>query len=389
MLMTQVYTLLNTVVGEILGDTVIVKEDLTNVIDVGKAFEDSSTLDNYVKALNDQIGKMVFVDRIYQGRAPSVLMDGWEFGSILEKVSMELPEATANSSWSLVDGQSYDPNIFYQPTVTVSCWNDRVTLEVPMSFTEKQVKSAFTNATQLNAFMSMIHGGIINTLTIRLDKLVMMTIANLLTETVKDDFGISDLGSTSGVKAVNLLYLYNTKFTKTLTASESITDPDFLKFASFTIGKYVERLQVMSDLFNIGGKSRFTPKERLHIVMLADFKKGADVYLQSDTFNSEMTKMPEAESVAFWQGSGLTFDFEDVSKINVKNSLGHEVIVSGVLCTMFDREALGVCNQDPRVTSNYNAKGEFFNEYHKFDAQYFNDVNENMVVFFTQDAIED
>lgn len=387
MLMTQVYALLNTVTTELLGESALVEEDLRNVVDLGNTFANKVGLDNYVKALNDAIGKMVFKDRVYKGRVPSVLMDGWEFGSILEKISPDLPEATENESWDLVDGQTYNPNIFYQPSVSVKCWNGRVTFEVPMSFTEKQVKSSFNTPTQLNAFMSMIHTAISNSMNIKLDSLIMRTISNLIGETIFSDYGANDYGASSNTKAINLLYLYNEKFTKSLTATSCLTDADFIRFASYTIGLYVDRIKVMSTLFNIGGKERFTPEDKMHIVMLSDFKKSADVYLQADTFNLEMTKLPQAETVPFWQGSGEGFAFDSVSKIKIKTSANHVIHVNGVLCTIFDRESVGVTNVDPRVTTNYNGKGEFYNEFHKYDGQYFNDTNENMLVFFVQDPV--
>jgi hypothetical protein len=387
MLMTQVYTILNTITGELLGEGVVVNEDLTNIVEIGNTFANTVGLDNYVKSLNDHIGRMVFKDRIYKGRAPSVMMDGWEFGSILEKISPDLPDATENESWDLVNGQSYDPNVFYKPSVSVSCWNKRVTFEVPVSITEKQVKSSFQSATQLNAFFSMIYNAIQNSITIKNDALIMRTINNFIVETIFADYGAVPLGTKSGTKAVNLLYLYNTLFTKTLTPALCLTDPDFLKFAALTMGKYVDRMKVMSTLFNIGAKERFTPDDALHVVMLSEFKKAADVYLQSETFHNDMTALPNAETVPYWQGSGTDYAFASTSKIDVKSSANHTVATEGILCVMFDRDALGVTNLDPRVTTQYNAKAEFWNEYHKVDAGYFNDTNENFVVFFVSDDV--
>lgn len=384
MQVTQVYELMNTITQEHLGESVIVQEDLSNVIELGQAFEDAIGLDNYVKALNDQIGRMVFKDKVYKGRAPSVMMDGWEFGSIMQKVTMELPEAEANESWELEDGASYDPNIFTKPTVTATAWNKRVTFEIDMSFTEKQVKSSFQNATQLNAFVSMIYTNIANSLTVKLDGLIMRTINNLMGETVYDDYGANAVTDSSGIKAVNLLYRYNNEVNTgtALTVAQAIVNPEFIRFAVLVMSNYIDRLQVMSTLFNIGDKERFTSDDDLHVVMLSEFKNLADVYLQADTFNEKYTALPNAEKVAFWQGSGTDFSFTNASTINISTSEGNAINMSGILCTMFDRDALGVTNMDRRVKSHYNAKAEFFNEFHKYDAGYFNDANENMVVFF-------
>ena len=116
--------------------------------------------------------------------------------------------------------------------------------------------------------------------------------------------------------------------------------------------------------------------------MLADFKKAANVFLQSDVFHDSFTELPNADVVPYWQGSGTGYSFNDISSINITTASGNVINASGILGVMFDHDALGVTNLDRRVTTNYNPKAEFYNNWYKFDAGYFNDTNENFVVFF-------
>lgn len=381
----QIYSLVNDVTGEILGKTDILKEDLSNVVDMGKELFSNTEVDNYVKSLVNRIGKTVFVNRKYSGKVPSILMDSWEFGSVLQKISADLPNATENESWELENGASYDPNIFYKPTVSAKFYNSKVTFEVPLSFTEKQVKESFNSASELNAFISMLYNAVEKSMTVKTDALIMRTINNMIAQTVD--------GDNSGVRAVNLLSAYNTLKGLTgasaLTASKALTTPDFLKYASMQIALYADRLGTMSTLFNQGGKERFTPKDLLHIVLLSDYAQSTKTYLESDTFNDELVKLPTAETVPYWQGSGTSFEFAKTSKIDVTirtaNGGTKDVSVSGVIGVMFDRDALGVSNLDRRVTTNYNPKAEFFSNWYKFDCGYFNDLNENFVVFYIAD----
>ena len=380
----QIYELMNTVTNEVLGKSDLVLEDLSNVVDVGTEIFNASAVDNYVRSLVDHIGKVVFVNRPYTGSVPSVLMDAWEYGSVCEKIIADMPEATENESWQLEDGASYDPNIFYQPKVSAKFFNKRVTFEVPMSFTEKQVKESFSNSAQLNGFISMIYNEIDKSMTVKIDSLVMRTIANMIGTTVYSDYQATAQSEKSGVKAVNLLKLYKDRNASAseMTASQAITNPDFIRFASYIMGMYEKRLAKISTLFNVGGKARFTPSDMLHVVLLADFASSAGAYLQSDTFHNEFVALPKAEIVPYWQGSGTGYNFTDTSKINVKMPDNNSIEVNGILGVMFDRDSLGVCNKDRRVTTNYNAKGEFWNQWAKFDCEYFNDTNENFVVFF-------
>lgn len=378
----QIYSIMNDVTTEILGNSEIVTEDLTNVVDVGKEIFSNTSMDNYVKSLVNRIGKTIFVNRPYSGSVPSVFMDAWEYGSVLEKISADIPQATANESYDLVDGKEYKQDIFYKPSVSAKFFNSKVTFEVPMSFTERQVKESFSSATELNGFLSMLYNAVDKSLTIKVDSLVMRTINNMIAETIHAEYGESALSEKSGIKAVNLLKLYNDKFTKTLTAEQALTDAGFIKFAAFEMGIYKDRLSKISTLFNVGKKERFTSSDRLHTVLLSDFSESANVYLNSDTFHNEFVKLPQAETVPYWQGSGTAYAFNSISSINIKTSEGDAVTASGILGVMFDSDALGVTNLDKRVTTNYNAKAEFFNNYYKFDAGYFNDLNENFVVFF-------
>ena len=385
----QIYTLINSVSGEVLGKTDIVQEDLTGVVDLGTEVFNANAVDNYVKSLVNHIGKVVFVNRPYSGKVPSVLMDAWEFGSVLEKISADIPAATENDTWDLTDGETYSQDTFHKPTVTAKFFNSKVTFEVPVSITERQVKESFSSAEQLNGFLSMIYSAVEKSMTIKADALIMRTINNMVAETLKADktaFGGAsvDYSTASTVRCVNLLKLYNDKTgaETPLTAAKAITDPEFIRFASYTMGLYADRMQTVSTLFNVGKKERFTPVDMLHTVLLSDFAKAAQTYLYSDTYNKEQVLLPNAETVPSWQASGQNYDFASVSTINVKSASGEAVNVSGVLGVMFDRDALGVCNLDRRVTTTYNAKAEFFNNYFKFDAGYFNDTNENFVVFF-------
>ena len=382
MKVSQVYELLNTVTGEILGQTDLVKEDLSNVVDLGVQIFDATSVDNYVKSLVDHIGKVVFVNRPYAGGAPSVLMDSWEFGAVLQKIQCDMPDATENESWSLEDGESYDPNIFYKPVVSAKFYQKRITFEVPMSFTEMQVKGSFSSAEQLNSFMSMLYNAVDKAMTVKIDALIMRTINAMTGETIHAEYGSAQLASKSTVKAINLLYLYNQQFNKSLTASDAFTDPEFIRFAVREMNIVRARLAKISTLYNVGGKARFTPADMLKTVMLADFKESADVYLQSDTFHDEYTRLMPADIVPYWQGSGDDYALTDVTAINITTPSGDDVSASGILAVMFDRDALGVANMDRRTTTNYNPKAEFYNNWFKYDAGYFADLNENYVVFF-------
>ena len=380
MKVTQIHELLNAVTNEVLGAENVVKEDLTNLVDVGNEIINADKVDNFVNKLVHHIGKVEFNNDKYTGKAKNVLMDSWEFGAILQKIDAELPQAVENETWNLVNGQSYDPNIFYQPKVTSQFFDSKVTFEIPISFAEKQVQGSFSNAEQMNGFLSMLINQVDTSFTIKLDELIMRTINNYIGSVIsKKDVNTS----------INLLKAYNTARGKTLTADKCLGDAEFLRFANFTINTYIGRITRISKLFNIGKRERFTNEENTNLILLNDFVNSSDVFLQADVRHNEFTGLQAFDTVPYWQGSGKSFNFSDISKIDVKvndgSNKGVEVTQSGIIGVLFDRKSLGVTNLDKRVTTNFNAKAEFYTNFYKADSGYFNDFNQNFIVFYVAD----
>lgn len=372
MKVTQIHSILNDITKEITGQTDIVKEDLSNVVDVGVEVFNASSVDNFVRKLVDKVGKVIFTDRVYNGSAPSVLMDSWEFGSVLQKVSAELPTAKENDTWDLQDGQSYNDDIFYQPKVSAKFFNNKITFEIPVSITERQVKSAFNSKEELNGLISLIYTNVENAMTVQLESLILRTLNNFTGEVLNGD---------NPVTKVDLLAGYNKTTGNALTVDKCFFDKEFIRYAVYTMNVYADRMSKVSTLFNAGKTSKFTPKEDLNTVLLNDFVSASKTFLASDTLHNDNVILPKHDTVPYWQGSGQSYELKDITKISVKTSSGATVEKNGIIGVMFDKNAVGVCNVDKRVTTNFNAKAEFFTNYYKFDCSYFCDLNENYVVF--------
>lgn len=384
----QIYQLVNEATREAVGEeATLLTEDLSNVVDVGTSVANANAYDNYVKALVNRIGRTIFVTRKYKGTIPNVIFDGWEYGSIMQKIAGAMPEAQENESWELQDGASYDPNIFKKPQVTVKFFNKRWTFEVQLSVTDEQVKESFLSKEQLNNFIDMLFNDVDKSIEVKVDSLVMRTLTGAIAETLHDSYGANDFGAGTHVKARNLLYEYNTANGTTLTKKVALQTPAFIRYASSEIGMVADRMKKMSTLFNVGGQARFTPKDALRIVLHSDFTNKAKAYLYGDTFHEEYVKLPEADTVPYWQGTGDSYDFDVTSAIDVllPTDGSTQVEADGIIGMLFDRDALGVVNYKRYTTSNYNGKAEFTNFWHKLFAGQFIDLNENIVVFFMQE----
>lgn len=382
MLVKQVADLVNESVKSYLGEGAVLNEDLSNVVDFGKELFDATSYDNYVRSLVDHIGKVVFVSRKYNGIAPTLLSDAWEFASVLEKVNGGLYEAEENESWNLQDGKVYEQQQFYKPVATAKFFNNKITFEIPCSITDRQVKSSFDNAVQLNAFVSMIFNDVDKSMTARIDKLILDTVGAMIGVTVLDD--------KNGLKAVNLLKNYNTQFGTSLKAVNALTDPEFIRYAILQMRLTISRMRTLGTWYNLGEQPRFTTSDNLKSIMLDQFKEAAGVYLYdaAGQYNTENLKLQAAETVPFWQGAGTDYSLDSISTIDLKLPDGRTAKQSGIIAVAFDKDALMIANTDRRVTTDYNHKAEFYNNWFKYECSFFADTNENFVVFYIADTTD-
>ena len=374
MLITQTKEILTTIANEMLGaDNTIVTENLENLQDIGNELITQQNVDTYVKKLVDKIGKVVFKNRLLNSTAPSLLVDSWEYGAILQKVRMKLIPAEENDAVKLVDGQSYDQNVFHQPTVSATFYSKEITFEVPISYTMEQLKSSFNSESELNGFYNLLETTVQNSLTVKTDALIMRTINYRIGKTYTK-------GRAS--QKINLLAGYNAVSGKSLTTADCFQDEGFLKYAISEIKNYQDRLKLPTSLFNDQKEETFTPVQNQKLVLLSDFKNTVDTHLIPVVQNSENLTL-SCETVPYWQGSGKTFSFADISKIDVTlDTTSEKAQVGGIIGILFDDEALKVGNLSQYVTTNYNAKGDFYTNYYKEQSGFFVDLAENFVIFY-------
>lgn len=385
MQVNQIYAILNDIMLEVTGQAVpvededpviIVQEDLSNIVDIGTMIFSNNWRDNYVKAMINRIGREVFVDRSYEGYAPSVLRDAWEYGSIMSKTRCKIFDAKANPSWNLTAGQTVNQFEFNPPDVTQKFFNSKVGWQIDCSFTEVQLRESFTSAQAMNRFLSMIENRIAQSMTIYTDSLIMRTINNFIAEKIYSSNGVIDL-----------LAGYNAGVATPITAAEALRDKEFLRYAALTISLFVDRFRAPSANFNISddddGNITFTPREFAHLVLHSDLAKSMEVYLQSDTYHDELVKIGEYETIPYWQIQGDKYQLANTSRINVKlaSDNSHTVNRNYIVGVLFDRDGLGVLNDNRRTTTAHNANGEYYNNFYKVDTSYFNDLAENGLIF--------
>lgn len=375
MQVTQIKELLEDVYSEVTGQSGVVTEDLSNIVDIGNTLLSDNYREPYARSLLNRIGRMVFVDRPYSGFAPSIMRDAWEWGSIMSKSRVKDFEPTDNMAWSLTVGQSVDQFVFTPPTVQTTLYNEMVAWEIDCSFVRDQVEQSFKSATEYDRFISMIQTQIKNTEVQFIDSLIMRNINAMMGRRINKNIAVIDL-----------LALYNAAIGSTLTADKAITNKDFARFAAYEILLYKDRFKAKTAAFseNNEGYTTFTPAEYMHLVLLSDFAKSLDVYLQSDTYHDDFTEIGSYETVPFWQGSGTSFGVADTSQINITLpgiTPAATVNRNYIVGAMFDRDACGIINERREVAVSYNNRGRYWNNFYQVETRLFTDPAENCAVF--------
>lgn len=392
MRVNQLATILNdTIVPQYLGSDTLLAEDLSNIVTIGRQLSNAMTadgaLDNAVKAVLNKVGKTINWTKPYIGMAPNIIRDSWEYGSILEKNRANLADYTENPTWNLQHGTDYLDGKYYQPEVTSKLYNKRTTFEVDMSFAERQFRESVLSAEGVASFFGMIESRITDSETLALDGLTMRLLNNLALEHAK-----KQAQNNGSATYVDLLTLYNTKFSQSLTTATAIYDKSFVRFASYMILLYQSRIRSMSTEYNIDGFATHSPYDDQKLILVSDFARAADIYLQSDTYHNELVRLNEYQEVPFWQNNSVLTNMGDPTpNFKIKGLPASGTFTSGganvtsievpVIGMLFDKDAAAICCEDGRVTSQYVPKGEFFTNFYKRDAQYLNDLAENCVIF--------
>ena len=373
----QIYTLVNETAKESMGEKAIAVKDVSSLIALGDSvLSSASDTENFLNTLVDRIARTVFSVRRYESDTEGMVRHPFEFGCIVQKIYVDMPEAKQNNSWE-IGKEGYTP-VFapvIKPTAKQKLFKGITTWEVDVTIPDYMLRTAFLNETSMATFIDAIFTAMDNMITLALENNANLTRASFIARKLKG-------GKPCG--AINLLREYNTLTSASLTVESAMMNAEFLAWASRAINLWVKRMSKMSVLFNEEGYKRHTPKDKIVVNLLQDFTSACDTFLGANTFHDELVKLPMYDSVAYWQGAGESFDFNDTSAIKVKIDESNTIEKKGIIGIVYDYEAMGVTLNERRSTSERNNHDEYTNYYNKANIGYFNDMSENGIVFYLE-----
>ena len=351
-----------------------------NLVDVGKDVLDSGSVDSYVKALLTQMGKMIIESKVYKAELPSLFIDSFDWGGYIERVYFSPQDLLKDDMYDLVDGKVYEDHKFYKPNVTAKIFEEGKTIACPISLTEDQIKMSFNSYEELNKFLSGIYQNVQNTITLGLEAYAHMLISA----------GIAvSIGATGNTRHLATEF-YGAEHGKKL--SEMLADSAFLKYCMEQISLTKDQMKRYTTAFNNGAIPTFSTEEDLKVALLADFANACKFNVTADTFNADEIGLGDFDKVTAWQAFSADtlrdFDVETNSSISIsadtQNKLGlgtGAFAKKGVIGVVYDYRAMGICPYRTKVTSNYTASADFWNQYHHQLVNYILDANFNIVSF--------
>lgn len=382
MKVTQIASAMNTVFPEVTGGyrtaedgtkvpvTIQLKEDLSNIVDFGKAvdsqFQLGDNLNTYFKKFADCIGLTVMINDEYDKEDEFPIRKlSTEIGSIIRMLMFKDGEFQDNTSWDeIVNGSETAPPTFndlfgYHPADAEALYfNRKVTLESePYTVTYLQWKSACNSPAELKEFADMIEERWINKMRQMKLKLRKMLVSSWIVDKYN--------AACNGV--FNILAEYKKKFPNaTTTAATASTDGDFLRFMKAFIEITREDLRDRTCLFNPAGYVGSVPRSRQKMFMYAPYVEYMAVFLYTDKFHDDYVKLGGYDTISNWQSTGNARD--DETKMRVHVQLGtKETTINGVVGIIFDDRAIFTVDENPRTVAQNNEFSEWINYKHKFD----------------------
>jgi len=386
MKVNQIYALINAINKDMWGTTATTVKDLSGLISLGKTLEiDETSTDSFLNKLVDRIGKTVIRTLDLELDFPNLFMNSFEFGAIMQKITVNPFDAIANSDWQIGE-EGFKPTFadIHKPSVTVKYFKDSTTWSYVVTVPESIFFTAFTNESMMNNFIDAIMKALSDSMIMSINNMSRMAIANFVAEKVKANNGV-----------VNLLALYNETIETPITADDAKYNKDFMKFAGMVIRNYIGYMEEPSTMYNVDGTLRVTKRDNMHVLMLRDFASAYTTMYSADTFNEELTRLPMYTEVNHWQGSNGgsgTPTYENNSKIIVIPSSedGKEnpttITVNGLVCVLADRQSIAVGINKRRVGKFVNNIDDYVNTKTSATISWINDLSENGIVFVVADT---
>ncbi|MEE3334444.1 MAG: hypothetical protein VZR54_09305 [Ruminococcus sp.] len=364
----QIYGLVNTVNAEAFGHSALVVTDTSSLISLGNTVLSSSTnTEAFLSTLAQRIGRTILRFREYRNKLGDMVLNDFEYGAILQKIKVNMPEAEADESYDLIDGNTVDHYKIAKPSVDQKLFVTRTPYQFHITIQRVHLKEAFLSAENMGSFIGIIFGEVRNAIEISLENLGRVTLATAIAEY-------------KSAREIPLVTDFNTEYNPgtPLTAATAIHNEEFLRYAIMRMNNLVDMMQDASELYNDGSMVTFTPRQDVRMKVISEFQRRMETNVQYAAFHDQFVEIPDGyQTINFWQAAKTPYE------VNItRPSDSTATTVNNVVAMLYDRDAMGVYKIDEEIaTSPINAAGLYYNQYWHEKQLRFIDLSENGVIF--------
>lgn len=367
----QIYELVNTTVAQAIGRQDVTRLDAQGLISVGDVvLSSSANTEAFLNTLAQRIGRTIYRFRAYNNKFKDMVISDMQWGAILQKIKVKMPDAVSDPTYSLANGESVDHYTVSKPAVTQKLFVTRSPYMFKITVQRETLREAFLSPEAMGSFISLIFGEVRNAIELALESLGRLTLCGAMSEV------------SQATQIVRLVTAYNDERGLTgddaLTAATAIYNADFLRYAIYRINTTIDMIQDMSTLYNDGTVPTFTNKENLKIRVLSGFQRRLETVVEYAAFHDQFTSVDgQYSTINFWQGEKAP------SNVSVKKpSNGENFTEDYVVACVHDRDAFGIYQIDETVlTTPVNAAGQYYNQFWHEKQGRFVDTSENLVIF--------
>lgn len=376
----QIYSIVNEVAKQAMGSSAIAVVDNAGLVALGDTVLGSDTTkNNFINALTDRIGRTIVSFRSYNSHFPDFERDSIEWGNILQKIKIAMPDAEEDQSYNLKNGTSVDMYKINKSKVNQLLFTNETPWQTHITVHLDALEKAFVDSNAMGAFISSMFGEVQNRIELAMENLSIDCVNNYMAEIIKGT-------ESSPTRVINLVTEYKDKtgVDHTTEPLSALDDEEFLKYVVRRINSLSTTMEYMTTgLFNTpqgdeGAYTRHTPKSEQRMMLFIDLVNSLKTNINSKAFNMEQVAIDiPFKTVPFWQS------LQTPAGINIKPASGGDAIVqSEVMGILYDREAMGTFKKKyTSLTTPINAAGKYYNVFYHMITMYFNDLTENAVVF--------
>lgn len=357
------------------------------LIDIGRDIDELGTTEKFTKALVSLMAKFECTTLGYEMMFSDIVVDRIEWGGFVQRAKIDIADVYDDPMSAPVNKQSYAEleHTFFQPKVTAKVYEEGKDLMIPISISAEILKESFKSWDSLNGFLSQIRESVRETRDMVLDSWANVLVNSAIAESCKatnTEVKLKSMAIADGVAGVDAKD----------TPEKLLLNKDFLAYASEKIGIIRSNMKARTDVYN--NKSLSVGAIQQSAYFLTPFIKARMNGLLADTYNRDERDIGNFVEIPRWQAvkgeaaDATSFGFSDASSISFSadatNKLGlgvDAVTLNNIIGVVFDKRALGICAFREKMTTNYTASADFWNEYLHLLINFILDTDYNIVAF--------